>query len=97
MGNFGQRVLNLLALIPHPTYGNYGGNYNGCKEGVCKEPIDPLDEVYRRHDLDMHSKDMLENIWKVKTSQMEQPVWGSVHRVMVTIFFWPLVKLKIIE
>lgn len=97
MGSLGQRVLNLIALIPHPTYGNYGGNYKGCKDGICKEPVDPLDEAYQKHDYSMHTAELLNEIWAVKTSDMKHKVWGNVHRSLATAVFWPLVKLHIIE
>lgn len=43
-------MIEWLRIIPHPTYGNYGGAKKKCVGLLCPSPIDPMDALFKKHD-----------------------------------------------
>lgn len=43
-------MIECLRVIPHPTYGNYGGAKKKCTGLLCPSPIDAMDTLFKKHD-----------------------------------------------
>lgn len=80
--------------IPHPRYGNWGGknNLGG------KNPIDPMDALFKKHDLDLKAAnlralrhkadtDLFKGLLSLKLSELAKPLWGRLYWIGSVIAF----------
>lgn len=84
-------------LIPHPTYGNFGGAYNTSHKRI--NPIDWMDKVFKDHDISLkknknnkenRKKADLEMLNKLKEgcpTKLYYKLYGRLYRLGTIMIF----------